>query len=337
MKLSQSHILKTDREAASKYIMLAFLALTALAPFCMSSYRVLLLSKICLLSICALSNTFLSGYGGMSSFAHISFYGITAYTIAIGVQMLGKPYWIMALLGVGLTLVVAALYAMVSVRANGRYFFQISMAFLQLIYLTVITAAELTRGVAGIAGIPSPKIFGVEISGRITLFYVLLVIAAIIYLLFKRIVRSPFGISLRGVRDNDRKMAALGFHASRQKFVAIMISAFFCSIAGILWCMLFNVIAPENVSSNWAMTLMFISMLGCSTKLEGVFLGSVIYFFAEDWLSTVTNRYRIIVGACFIILVIFMPKGLLGADYKGAFRKIKEDCASLHRRIVKDK
>lgn len=335
MRFFQSKIMKTDKEARSKAVMLFCFVLLAFAPFFVSSYRVLLLSKVFLIAICAMSNTFLSGYGGMASFAHISFYGITAYTIAIGVVMLHKSYWPMALLGICLTLLVAVIYALVSVRANGRYFFQISMAFLQLVYLTVINAADLTRGIAGIAGIPAPTVFGVELSGRILLFYLLLVIVVIAYLLFKRLVRSPFGISLRGVRDNDRKMAALGFNVNRQKFVAIVISAFFCSIAGILWCILFNVIAPENVSNNWAIILMFISVLGCTTKLEGAFLGGIIYFFAEDWLSVTTNRYRMIVGACFILLVLFCQNGLLGINYKQAFRRIKEDLITLRRKLFK--
>ena len=337
MKLFQSEIMKTDREAKSKTIMLCFFVLLAFAPFVMSSYRILLLSKMFLIAICAMSYTFLNGYGGMASFAHISFYGITAYTIAIGVVMLQKPYWPMALLGICFTLAVAVVYALVSVRASGRYFFQISMAFLQLVYLTVINAAGLTRGMAGIAGIPAPKIFGVELSGRLLLFYLLLVVALIAYLLFKRLVRSPFGISLRGIRDNDRKMAALGFHVSRQKFVAIVISAVFCSVAGVLWCVLFNVIAPENVSNNWAITLMFISVLGCTTKLEGAFLGGIIYFFAEDWLSNVTSRYRMIVGACFILLVLFCQNGLLGANYKQAFAKIRADLASVRNKLFRKK
>ena len=335
MKFFQSELMRTDKEAKSKAVMLCCFVLMAFAPFFLSSYRVLLLSKVFLISICAMSNTFLSGYGGMSSFAHISFYGITAYTIAIGVVTFHQPYWLMALLGIVLTLIVASLYALVSVRTSGRYFFQISMAFLQLVYLTVITAADLTRGIAGIAGIPAPTVFGVELKGRVLLFYLLLAVVVIAYLLFKRLVRSPFGLSLRGVRDNDRKLAALGFNVNRQKFVAIVISAFFCSIAGILWCILFNVIAPENVSSNWAIILMFISVLGCTTKLEGAFLGGIIYFFAEDWLSTTTNRYRMIVGACFILLVLFCQNGLLGVNYKQAFGKIKEDIVSLRRKIFK--
>lgn len=335
MRLFQSEIMKTDKEARSKAVMLCCFVLLAFAPFVVSSYHVLLLSKMFLIAICAMSNIFLSGYGGMASFAHISFYGITAYTIGIGVVMLRKSYWPMALLGICLTLLVAVIYALVSVRASGRYFFQISMAFLQLVYLTVITAADLTRGLAGIAGIPAPTVFGVEISNRILLFYLLLVIALIAYLLFKRLVRSPFGISLRGVRDNDKKMAALGFNVNRQKFVAIVISAFFCSIAGILWCILFNVIAPENVSNNWAIILIFISVLGCTTKLEGAFLGGIIYFFAEDWLSVTTNRYRMIVGASFILLVLFCQNGLLGINYKQAFHRINEDLITLRRKLFK--
>lgn len=328
-----SDIFRYDKEAKSKYIMLVLFVLSAFLPLLLSSYKTLLVSKALLMALCAMSYIFLNGYGGMASFAHISFYGITAYTIAIGVVLQKQPYGPMVLLGLAISVGIACVYALVSVRSTGRYFFQISIAFLQLIYLTVINAAELTRGVAGIAGIPAPYLFGVQLRGRSLIFYFVLVVVVICYLLFKRIVRSPFGLSLRGVRDNAQKMAAMGFNVSRQRFVSIVLSAFFCAIAGVLWCILFNVIAPENVSTTWAIMLIFIAMLGGTNRLEGAFLGSVIYIFAEDWLSGLTQRYRMIVGVCFILLVIFFQNGILGVNYKKAYQNIKSGCATLIRRL----
>ena len=166
------------------------------------------------------------------------------------------------------------------------------------------------------------------------IFYFILAVVTICYLLFKRIVRSPFGVSLRGIRDNPQKMAAMGFGVSRQKFVAIIISAFFCSIAGILWCILFNVIAPENVSNTWAIMLVFIVMLGGANRLEGSFLGSLIYIFAEDWLSGLTQRYRMIIGVCFILLVIFCQNGILGANYGKMYLAVKKKATEMWTKML---
>lgn len=312
-----------DEDKRSKTIMLICFIFAAFLPLLITKYKVLLLCKTLLLSLCAMAYILLSGFGGMPSFANISFYGITAYTIAVGVALQKQDFVVMAILGILLTLAISMIYAFISVRAIGRYFFQISIAFVQLVYLTVVQAADLTRGIAGISGIPVPNFLGLNLSDRNTIFFLTLIVVALCYFMLKRIVSSPFGIALKGVRDNPRKISAMGFNVKLHRFQAIILSAFFSSIAGLLWVVIYRVIAPENISMNWAIMIVLIAMLGCAKKLEGAFLGAIIYVFAEDRLTSITQRHRLFIGIFFVLLVLFLPNGLMGTKFKTYFRDLK--------------
>ncbi len=315
---------RLDRlENRPRNVMLVVFALALILPHISGSYTVFLLTKVLLFAISSMAYILLAGYGGMVSFAHISFYGLSAYTLAIGTVVMRQGYWQMAALGILLSVGVSLIYAFVSIRATGRYFFQISIAFVQLIYLTAIQWADLTRGTKGVSGIPVPEIFGLKLQGRTTVFYFMLVLAVLCYLAFRRITFSPFGIALKGSRDNPAKLASMGFNVGLQRFVAIVVACAFAALAGVAGMVFYRVVAPENVGSVSAIIIVFISLIGCTKKLEGAFIGSLIYVFLQDFISSVTNRYNMVLGAFFIIVVMFFPQGFLGLDYKKLWKNLR--------------
>lgn len=311
-------------EIRSEYVMLAIFVLSIFIPLAATKYSLTLFSKVLLFCLCAWANILLSNYGGMASFAHISFYGISAYTVAILTTMHDWTFWPAVLIAMLFSFIAAVIYGLVSVRASGRYFFQISIAFLQLIYLTVRQWPELTKGTIGIVNIPAAPFLGTTLTDKKLVFYFTLAVVVLCYLLLKSIVTAPFGLALTGIRDNQAKMNALGFNVKFQRLVAIVIAEMIAAIGGILWVIINRVITSENISANWATIVMFMCILGGTKKFEGGVLGALIYVFMSDYLGSVTRRTKLIIGLMYIALVMFMPDGILCTNYKAAVTEFKE-------------
>jgi len=305
-------------------IMLAVFALCAVLPAFAGTYTIFLSTKIMIYVLICMQYIFLAGYGGMTSFAHISFYGLAGYALSSATVLFGMKYYPALLLAFMLTLIVVLVYALIAVRTNGKYFMMMSIAFCQLIYLSAIQWVNLTKGINGIVGVEYPTVFGMEISGRKTIFYFTLIVLAVCYFAEKRIVNSPFGIALQGVRDNERKMAALGFNTKLQRYMAIVLSAMFSAVAGWLSTIYYRGIAPESVALSMGTVVIFVAIIGGARKLEGAFVGALIYVVLEDISSSHLDRYKMLIGIFFIFVVLFMDKGILGIDFKNVrklFRK----------------
>ena len=269
-----------------------------------------LITKILIFGLLAMSLDMVFGYLGLWSFCHAALFGVAAYAEAILIQHFGiSSFWIIAPLSIFITAGISALFAWIGLRMSGIYFLLITLAFGQLVFSVVFTWKAFTGGSQGLVNIPYPDI-GVEFSASLFYYFVLAVVL-LCSLILDRILKSPFGYSLRGVRDNETRMVAMGFNTWMHKFIAFVLSGAFAGAAGILYVHYNGIIIPSNVdvASSGLITVMVI--IGGSGTLWGAMIGCAFIYVLSYFISLITpERWPLILGACFVAAVMFSRGGI---------------------------
>lgn len=299
-------------------LVIVILALAVTLPLWFGKFYIQLSTRALFLSIVTMSFILLSGYGGMTSLAQMSFFAMAGYIIGIGWKTYDAPYEVLIPLAViGATLLSAA-FALIAIRASGIYFLVMTLALGQLFQGVALQWASVTGGYNGIAGVQSPVLpGGLSLRDPTALYYITLIITIACYLLLRRLVNSPFGIALQGIRDNTQRMSAMGFNVQRHRFLVIVLSGVFAGIAGVIGVFFNGVIAPDTADLEAAVLVLMAALVGGVTRLEGGILGAVVTVFLVNIASDLTLRYWSIVGVIFVLIVLFLPNGLLGGRRSG--------------------
>jgi branched-chain amino acid transport system permease protein len=250
----------------------------------------------------------------MVSLAQMSFVAMAGYVIGIGSMRYGLPHYVLAPLAVVGATALSALFGLIAIRGKKIYFLIMTLALSQLFYGVGMQWATVTGGYNGITGISRPTILGFSLIDTIPLYYLTLLVTAASYVALRHLIRSPFGLSLQGVRDNPRRMAALGFNVQMIRYFAIVVSGFFAGIAGVLTVYFTGNISPQRAHLPQSVLVVMAALVGGVRTFAGGVLGGILVAFLISIASSITTRYWSIVGVLFIVIVIFMPNGLLGGD-----------------------
>jgi len=278
-----------------------------------------------ILGIIALSLMFLAGYGGMVSLAQMTVAGVSGYMITVfGASSLPAislfwPWWIAAPIAIIIAVLFGTLTGVLSSRTEGIYTIMITLAIAAAFFYLTLQNWPIFNGFAGFTTIPAPKAFGVNWKDPLPLYYLILFFAALSYMAVVYISRAPFGLALQGVRDNPRRMEAIGYNVTAHRVAAYAFAALIASIGGILMVWLNNQISPGSAGIEATIDLLVIAVVGGLGHPIGAFVGALIYVilrtFALDALVAVGldgRRFQTLIGLGFLLIVLFSPDGVIG-------------------------
>jgi branched-chain amino acid transport system permease protein len=272
------------------------------------------------LGLIALSLTFLGGYGGMISLAQMTVAGIAGYMVAIfGVSAsdgvsLGWPWWLAVLLGVVIATLAATFIGWLSVRTEGIYTIMITLAIGVAFYYLALQNYAVFNGFQGKQKVFPPTLFGIYWRDAVPFYYLVLFWALAGYLFVVYLLRTPFGIALQGIRDNPRRMHALGFNVTAHRVAAYALAGLIAAIGGVLFTWYNGLVTPGSVGTSWLINILVIAVLGGMRHPVGAFLGAIVFVLLQNFAIDVIDRERfnLVIGAVFLAIVLFSPDGLLG-------------------------
>jgi branched-chain amino acid transport system permease protein len=298
------------------------LALALIYPFVVRIYYLSLAVEILIYAIFALSLDLLLGYTGLTSFGHAAFFGVGAYILAYVSSRSDKALQLTSNLLVTLPLVVvgtaiaAAVIGFFAIRTRAIYFLMVTLAFAQMLFSIAISWSSVTGGSDGLTGVPNPSIgigsMSYEIGSRASFYYLVLLVFIVMWWLLRRIVASPFGWTLRGIRENEARMSALGYHTFRYKLSAFILAGAAAGVAGALQAHNLNGAPPDSLYWSTSGQVMIMLIVGGAGTLTGPILGAGIIRLLNNFVSSYTERWELVVGGVLILFVMFAPRGVMG-------------------------
>jgi branched-chain amino acid transport system permease protein len=302
---------------AAELVPIVIFAGFALAPFAAAfgaqAYILDLFTRVMIFSIAALGLDLIVGCGALVSFGHSAFVGLGAYAVGI----LAAHGIDEALVSLPVALVAATLFALatgaISLRTRGVYFIMITLAFGQMAYFTASSLAPY-GGDDGLTIHVRNAVAGFEVfKGHRAFYYVVLACLLGCYLACRAVVVSRFGRVFRGARENPVRLAAIGFDVYRFQLVAYAISGALGGLAGFLLANHTEFVSPAYMSWPRSGELIIMILLGGIGRLHGAIIGALVFLLIEEWLSGVTEHWKMIFGPFLVLVVLFARGGLIGA------------------------
>jgi branched-chain amino acid transport system permease protein len=287
----------------------ALLSLLAALPFMLDSFYINLATQALYLGLFALSINLIGGYGGMVTLGQAGISGMAAYALGIAVTRADVPLGIGLVLGLVVAVVAAFVFGVLAVRASGVYFLMITLAEGMIVWGIAQRWTTVTGGDNGLTGIDRPP-FAAEYW---TYYYLTLGVVLVCTLLIFTIVRSPFGLSLKGIRESEGRMGPLGYNVALHKLLAFTISGTFAGISGLLLAMYNSFFSPASVHVKASADGLLMSILGGMGTLPGAFVGSTIYVFVTNYVSGFLDRWPTLLGGIFVLTILFAQDGIVGA------------------------
>ena len=288
----------------------SLVALATLPLWVGGTYYVNIASQILFYAVFALGVNVLAGYAGLVSLGHAGLFGIAAYTAA---RMLGGGHGHLAVAvgAIAVTLVAAAVFAVLALRGTGLGFVMITVALGQIVWGVAYRWISLTIGDNGvtISGRPAP--FGLSLGSPRAFYWATLVVFLLAVASMAVFVASAFGASVRGTRDQPRRMNALGYNVWMIRFLAFLLSGLWSGMAGLLFLYYNQFVSPQAVALIASAEALLMVISGGTATLLGPIAGAALVVVMKNVASAYIERWNFVLGAIFVVIVVFMPEGLV--------------------------
>jgi branched-chain amino acid transport system permease protein len=298
---------KSVSKNSGLFVLLACVV-ASLLPLFLSRYQIGLATQIMIFGMLAMSIDILVGFTGRTSLGHGAIFGISTYIVLYCVTKEGMSPYSAMILGIGAATVVAALFGLLAVRTSGVYFLLLTLALGMIIWGVCLRWTQVTGGENGLRGDIRPAIL---MDFKNFYWFVLGVTLAVTYGI-SRFVHSPFGLTLRGIRDSDSRMRSLGYNVPLHLFIGFTVSGFFAGIAGAIYALFNNFVSPSTVALSQSVESLLMAIIGGVGTLYGSFVGATALIALQNLVSSYTERWQSVLGLTFIVIMIFAPEGILG-------------------------
>ena len=308
--------------AAGRYRVPIAIAFLAVLPW-FAPYEALAVN-ILVFGLFALGFNLIYGYAGMLSFGHAAFFGLGAYGCGVPIAKFGWHFLPALGFGVLTAGAAAAVIGWFATRTRGIYFAMVTLALSQVVYYIAFQWISMTGGEDGLRGVNVGNIdilgLRLNILDPTTKYYAILAIVAIALWLFSRILNSPFGAVLEAIRENETRAAACGYDIQRTRLLAFILSGLFSGLAGGLYSIHLSVVPIETLHYFTSAEILMMTLLGGMGTFFGPFLGAFVYLMLADIITVLTVHWQLFVGALFVFLILFFPRGIWGSLMHGIER-----------------
>ena len=301
--------------STSLILKLITVAAIACVPLSGESFYIELVAKMLLMAIFAMSLDLLVGFTGLVSFGHAAYFGIAAYSVALFTAQFGQmSLWLMLPAAILLSATAALVIGFFAIRTKGIYFIMVTLAFAQMAYF-VFHDTPLGGGSDGVFvdARPSAAIAGwvpFDLDNEFHLFYFVLAMMLLVYLFLQRVLQSPFGRVLMGIKSNEHRMQSLGYFTFGYKLAAFALAGGLGGIAGFLYAVLFGFVTPELLSWHESGNVLLMVILGGMGNLAGAVLGAFAFEAMREFFADITKYWQLLMGGVIVALVLFLPGGL---------------------------
>ena len=280
-------------------------------PLLFSSYWVGLLTQMVILAILAMSLDILLGYTGLPSLGHAAFFGVAAYAVGVLATSYDAGFLACVVGGLLVGTLLSAAFGLILSHVRDVYFLMITLALGMILWGLSFRWIPVTGGDNGISGIPSLAAHtGLPFEGPVAFYYVALLVFVVCAGLMALIVRSSFGLTLRGIRENEGRMKSLGFNTWLHCYLSYVIAGAFASVAGVVWAYYNGFVSPTYLDLTASSELFLMVTLGGPATLVGPVLGAAAIVLLKNVMSAYTARWLFILGVVYIVAILAAPKGV---------------------------
>jgi branched-chain amino acid transport system permease protein len=291
-------------------LLLVAAALATLPLWLADSYYVNIATQILFYAVFALALNVLVGYAGLTSLGHAALFGVSGYTAGLLLAS-GHGHLVAVLSALVVTVLMSALFAVLSLRATGIGFLMITLALGQILWGLTYRWASLTNGDNGVTVADRPAPWGLSLAEPSAFYWLTLLVFLVCTASMALFVRSPFGAALRGTRDQPRRMSALGFDVWTIRFLAFALSGFWSAVAGLLFVYYNQFISPQVMSLQSSAEVLLMVISGGTATLAGPVVGAALVVVMKNVVSAYVERWNMVLGIVFVLIISFMPEGLV--------------------------